>query len=54
LYHIDSETTYEFNGRGYIQYLKNSSAKNVKENVSNDGRKRTKVHRETKVRRNLK
>jgi len=54
LYHIDSGTTYEFNGRGYIQYLKNSSAKNVKENVSNDGRKRTKVHRETKVRRNLK
>mgnify|MGYP000096893301 CR=1 FL=1 len=54
LYHIDSETTYEFSGRGYIQYLKNSSAKNTKESVSNDGRKRTKVQRETKVRRNLK
>lgn len=54
LYHIDSGTTYEFSGRGYIQYLKNSSAKNAKENVSNDGRKRTKVQRETKVRRNLK
>jgi hypothetical protein len=54
LYHIDSGTTYEFTGRGYIQFLKNSSSKNAKESVSNDGRKRTKVNRETKVRRNLK
>lgn len=54
LYHIDSGTTYEFAGRGYIQFLKNSSSKNAKESVSNDGRKRTKVNRETKVRRNLK
>ena len=51
LYHIDSGTTYEFKGKGYIQYLKTSSAKGV---VRNDGRKRTKVNRETKVRRNLK
>jgi hypothetical protein len=51
LYHIDSGTTYEFKGKGYIQYLKTSSAKG---SVRNDGRKRTKVDRETKVRRNLK
>jgi len=51
LYHINSGTTYEFTGRGYIQYLKPSSSK---ETVRNDGRKRTKVTRETKIRRNLK
>tara|TARA_R110001583_G_scaffold62463_2_gene183637 strand:+ start:2749 stop:3672 length:924 start_codon:yes stop_codon:yes gene_type:complete len=51
LYHIDSGTTYEFKGKGYIQYLKTSSAK---KSISNNGRKRTKVNRETKVRRNLK
>lgn len=51
LYHIDSETTYEFTGRGYIQYLKPGSKKDI---VRNDGRKRTKVIRETKIRRNLK
>ena len=51
LYHYNSGTTYEFTGRGYIQYLKPSSSK---ETVRNDGRKRTKVHRETKIRRNLK
>ncbi|PCH52307.1 MAG: hypothetical protein COC22_04270 [Flavobacteriaceae bacterium] len=51
LYHIDSGTTYEFTGRGYIQYLKSSSAK---ETVRNEGRKRTKVYRKTKIRRYLK
>ena len=51
LYHIDSGTTYEFTGRGYIQYLKPSSTKDI---VRNDGRKRTKVIRETKIRRILK
>ncbi|WP_456376469.1 hypothetical protein [Lutibacter sp.] len=51
LYHINSGTTYEFLGNGYIQYLKPSSSK---ETVSNSGRKRTKVTRETKIRRNLK
>jgi len=50
LYHINSETTYEFTGNGY-QYFKTSSSK---ETVRNEGRKRTKVIRETKVRRNLK
>ena len=51
LYHVDSGTTYEFTGRGFIQYLKNSSSK---VDVRNEGRKRTKVQRETKIRRNLK
>ncbi len=51
LYHLDSGTTYEFTGREYIQYMKSSSSK---ETVRNEGRKRTKVIRETKIRRNLK
>ncbi|MCF6181825.1 hypothetical protein [Lutibacter sp.] len=51
LYQISSGTTYEFTGRGYIQYLKSSKNKNT---VSNTGRKRTKVKRETKIRRHLK
>lgn len=51
LYHLDSGTTYEFTGRAYIQYMKSSSSK---ETVRNEGRKRTKVIRETKIRRNLK
>lgn len=51
LYHISSQTTYEFNGRGFIQFLKGGKAK---PNVRNNGRKRTKIKRETKVRRHLK
>jgi len=44
LYHIASETTYEFSGKGFIQYLKPNGKK---ESVRNDGRKRTKVNRKT-------
>ena len=51
LYHISSQTTYEFNGRGFIQFLKGGKEK---PNVRNNGRKRTKIQRETKVRRYLK
>ena len=51
LYHISSETTYKFVGRGFIQYLKGGKSK---PSVRNSGRKRTKIIRETKVRRNLK
>ena len=51
LYHISSETTYEFRGRGFIQYLKSNKSK---PNVRNNGRKRTKIERKTKVRRHLK
>lgn len=50
LYHINSGTTYEFTGKGYIQYLKSSSEKNSETTVSSEGRKRTKVVRETKIR----
>lgn len=52
LYHYNSGTTYEFTGRNYIQYLK-PSAKNAAMKL-NEGRKRTKVTREIKIRRNLK
>jgi len=52
LFHLDSGTTYEFTGRQFIQYLKSGT---IKDNaVRNEGRKRTKVIRETKIRRNLK
>jgi hypothetical protein len=55
LYHINSNTTYDFTGRGFTQYLK--SEKNVKdasEIVRNEDRKRTKIIRETKEKRILK
>ncbi|WKD85428.1 hypothetical protein KCTC32516_00768 [Polaribacter huanghezhanensis] len=51
LYHVSSQTTYKFKGRGFIQFLKGGKAKS---NVRNNGRKRTKIQRETKVRRHLK
>ena len=55
LYNINSETTYAFSGRGFVQYLKNASAKKrAKDIVRNNSRKRTKIERKTKVRRNLK
>ena len=55
LYHISSETTYDFSGRGFIQYLKNANAKlEAKDIVRKNGRKRTKVIRKAKKRRNLK
>ena len=44
LYHLSSGTTYEFEGREFIQYLKPGSKK---ENVSIEGRKRTKVQRDS-------
>ena len=55
LYNVNSETTYDFEGRGFIQYLKNeTSKKSAKSTVRNSDRKRTKVVRKTKIRRNLK
>jgi len=55
LYHIDSNTTYNFKGRGFVQYLKTESTKKeTKEIVRNNNRKRTKVERKVKNRRNLK
>ena len=55
LYHINSDTSYDFAGRGFIQYLKNGKGKKEAKNiVRNSGRKRTKITRKTKNRRNLK
>lgn len=55
LYHINSNTTYDFVGKGFTRYLKSEkNAKEAVESVRNENRIRTKVHRETKERRNLK
>ncbi|ARV06962.1 hypothetical protein BTO04_09815 [Polaribacter sp. SA4-10] len=55
LYHVSSETTYDFSGRGFIQYLKGEkTSKTPKPAVRNNNRKRTKIERNRKVRRNLK
>jgi len=55
LYHYNSDTTYDFSGRGFVQYLKGEeNVKSAKENVRNNDRKRTKVIRKTKNRRNFK
>jgi hypothetical protein len=55
LFHYNSETTYDFSGRGFIQFLKGEkNVKSAKEVVRNNNRKRTKIERKTKVRRNLK
>lgn len=55
LYNLNSETTYEFSGRGFIQFKKSEETKTeAKDIVRNDGRKRTKIIRETIERRNLK
>lgn len=50
LYHVDSDTTYEFTGRDFLQFLKQSSKKKADDTVRIEGRKRTKVERKTKVR----
>lgn len=53
LYNINSETTYDFSGRGFVQYLKDEKIrKEAKDIVRNDNRKRTKIVRKTKKRRN--
>lgn len=54
LYHNASGTTYEFEGKGFLQYLKSDAKVDENEVVRNDGRKRTKVIRKTKVRKNRK
>tara|TARA_R110001592_G_scaffold9619_1_gene50962 strand:- start:992 stop:1924 length:933 start_codon:yes stop_codon:yes gene_type:complete len=55
LYHIKSDTTYDFSGKGFVQYLKSeSNVKTATSTVRNNNRKRTKVVRKTKNRRNLK
>ena len=55
LYNIVSETTYEFSGRGFVQYLKGGKSKKETKNINgNTGRKRTKISRKIKNRRKLK
>lgn len=54
LYHIRSETTYTFQGRGFIQYLKQSGKESAEKSVRNSDRKRTKITRKTVERRVLK
>jgi hypothetical protein len=55
LYNLNSETTYDFEGSGFIQYLKGEKLENsAKAVVRNENRKRIKVNRSTKNRRNLK
>ncbi|MFY9243811.1 MAG: hypothetical protein WAO74_12375 [Polaribacter sp.] len=55
LYHYNSDTTYDFSGIGFIQFLKGEkTVKNAKDIVRNSDRKRTKVIRKTKNKRNLK
>ncbi|WP_343328350.1 hypothetical protein [Polaribacter staleyi] len=55
LYNVNSETTYNFIGRGFVQYLKGEkSKKEAKDIVRNNNRKRAKVTRKVKNRRNLK
>ena len=53
LYHTSSKTTYDFYGRGFIQYLRSAKGTlKAKDVVRNNGRKRTKIKRETKIRKN--
>jgi len=41
LYHINSDTTYDFSGRGFLQYLKSEkNVKSAKDLVRNNNRKR--------------
>ena len=47
LYHLSSETTYEFSGRGFIQFRNNEKDGS---SVRNEGRKRTKIIRKKKER----
>ncbi len=51
LYHVSSDTNYDYSGRGFIQYLKGEkTVKTAKDIVRNNNRKRTKIKRETKNR----
>lgn len=55
LFHYNSETTYDFSGRGFIQFKKSEeSVKSAKDIVRNSNRKRTIIKRKVKNRRNLK
>lgn len=54
LFHLSSETTYTFSGRGFVQYLKKENKSITKSTVRNSNRKRTKIQRKTVDRKHLK
>lgn len=51
LFHVSSKTTYKFLGKGFIQYLKGKEKKSTLPAVRNNNRKRTKIQRETILKR---
>lgn len=53
LYHQNSDTTYSFIGKGFVQYQKGGTKKSTTA-VRNSGRKRTKITRKTVDRKDLK
>lgn len=55
LFHINSNTTYNFSGNRFTQFLKTEkSNKKVSENLNDSNRKRIKINREVKERRLIK
>ena len=54
LYHLQSETTYTFSGKGFVQYLRSENKNTIKSSVRNNSRKRTKIQRKTVDRKYLK
>lgn len=53
LYNVNSKTTYNFEGRGFIEYLKGEKTKkSTKDVVRNNDRKRTKIERKIKNKKN--
>ncbi len=54
LFHLSTQTTYVFTGRGYIQFLKGKNVKASKKPVRNSDRKRTKIKRKEITRKVLK
>ncbi len=53
LFHLSSERSYTFSGRGFVQYLKTEGKSATKPAVRNSGRKRTKIQRKTVVKENI-
>ncbi|MDB0600969.1 hypothetical protein [Tenacibaculum maritimum] len=51
LYNINSKTTYDFSGRGFVEYLRRDKQR-TESPVRNEGRKRTKIKRAVVQKRN--
>ncbi|CAM1373970.1 conserved exported hypothetical protein [Tenacibaculum litopenaei] len=54
LYHLRSQTTYTFAGRGFVQYLRSKGTSSAKAVTKYEGRKRSIIKRKTVERRVLK